>query len=121
MRPLTDDELKLVFEKLAKYIGRDVEALITRVDDPHCFRVVKNRVYYISEAIMRLSTNVSRDNTVSVGTCFGKITHSGKFHLLVSCLDHLHQHAKARARARARARESRRSRERSPALRLPLG
>ena len=73
MRPLTDDELKLVFEKLAKYIGRDVEALITRVDDPHCFRVVKNRVYYISEAIMRLSTNVSRDNTVSVGTCFGKM------------------------------------------------
>ena len=96
MRPITDDELKLVFEKLAKYIGRDVEALITRADDPHCFRVVKNRVYYISEAIMRLSTNVSRDNTVSVGTCFGKITHSGKFHLLVSCLDHLHQHAKAR-------------------------
>ena len=57
---------------------------------------------------MRLATNVSRDNTVSVGTCFGKITHSGKFHLLVSCLGHLHQHASgasARARARGSARE----------------
>ena len=51
-----------MFEKLAKYIGRDVEALITRADDPHCFRVVKNRVYYISEAIMRLATNARKDN-----------------------------------------------------------
>lgn len=33
---------------------------------------------------------------MSLGTCFGKFTKSGKFHLKVTCLDYLAQHAKVR-------------------------
>ena len=53
-----------------------------------------DRVYYASERVMRQATTVSRDELVSVGTCFGKFTKSGKFRLKVTCLEHLAEHAK---------------------------
>lgn len=43
---------------------------------------------------MRLATNVARDNLLSLGTCVGKFTKAGKFHLAVSALDLLAQYAK---------------------------
>ena len=30
-----------------------------------------NRVYYVSEKIMKLGSNVARENLISLGTCFG--------------------------------------------------
>jgi 60S ribosome subunit biogenesis protein NIP7 len=47
MRPLTEEETKVVFEKLAGYIGRNIAALINRSDEPYCFRIQKDRVYYV--------------------------------------------------------------------------
>ena len=35
MRPLTDDETKLVFEKLNQFIGKNVRYLIEREDEPY--------------------------------------------------------------------------------------
>jgi len=43
---------------------------------------------------MRMSTNIAREKLVSLGTCFGKFTKSGKFHLQITCLEHLAQFAK---------------------------
>ncbi len=43
---------------------------------------------------MKLATNVGRDNLISIGTCFGKFTKSGKFHLHITCLDYIAQYAK---------------------------
>lgn len=37
---------------------------------------------------------MARDKLVSLGTCIGKFTHSGKFHLTIGALDILAQHAK---------------------------
>ena len=37
---------------------------------------------------------VARDKLVHLGTCIGKLTHSGKFRLTVGALDILAQHAK---------------------------
>ncbi len=37
---------------------------------------------------------VSREKLVHLGTCIGKLTHSGKFRLTVGALDVLAQHAK---------------------------
>jgi len=81
--------MKLVFEKLAKYVGRNIKLLIERSDEPYCFRLQKNKVYYVSEAVMRKATNVSRDKLDGLGTCIGKLTHSGKFHLHIMALDHM--------------------------------
>jgi ribosome biogenesis protein Nip4 len=60
----------------------------------HCFRLHKGRVYYVSEASMRLSISVARPNLVSLGTCLGKFSKSGKFKLHITSLDYLAQYAK---------------------------
>jgi 60S ribosome subunit biogenesis protein NIP7 len=93
MRPLTDEEMRKLFEKLQAFIGQNVEKLIDREDEPHTFRLMKDRVFYLSESQMKLATNISRDNLMSIGTCFGKFTKSGKFRLHITCLDYLAQYA----------------------------
>ncbi|KAG8942540.1 ribosome biosynthesis protein nip7 [Tulasnella sp. 424] len=76
MRPLTEDESKAVFTKLANYVGKNLVHLIDRPDDPHCFRLHRDRVYYVSEANMR------------------KFSKSGVFKLHITALDILAQYAK---------------------------
>lgn len=102
MRPLCEEETKTFFEKLAKYIGRNIVALIERPDDvffiltfqPHCFRLHRDRVYYVSEHLMKRAVSVGRDNLISLGVCFGKFTKTGKFRLHITSLDVLAQYAK---------------------------
>ena len=43
---------------------------------------------------MRKATNIARKQLVSLGTCVGKFTKSGKFHLQVTALDILAPYAK---------------------------
>uniref|UniRef100_A0A3B4DBE2 60S ribosome subunit biogenesis protein NIP7 homolog n=2 Tax=Pygocentrus nattereri TaxID=42514 RepID=A0A3B4DBE2_PYGNA len=94
MRPLTEEETKTMFEKLSKYIGANIKLLVDRPDGTYCFRLHHDRVYYISEKILRLATNMSRDKLVSVGTCFGKFTKTQKFRLHITALDFLAPYAK---------------------------
>ncbi|CAG8788313.1 15210_t:CDS:2, partial [Acaulospora morrowiae] len=47
MRPLTEDETRVFFEKLTKYIGRNVVHLIDRTDETYYFRLHNDRVYYM--------------------------------------------------------------------------
>ncbi|KAH9486616.1 60S ribosome subunit biogenesis protein nip7 [Psilocybe cubensis] len=94
MRPLTEEESKAVFTKLANYIGKNLVHLIDRPDEPYCFRLHRDRVYYVSESSMRLGISVARPNLVSLGTCFGKFSKSGKFKLHITSLDYVAQYAK---------------------------
>ena len=96
MRPLTEEETKTLFLKLSEYIGKNVEKMINRSDERHCFRLMKDRCFYISEPLMKAATNVSRDNLLHVGTCIGKFTKSGKFRLHITALEYLSQYAKVR-------------------------
>ena len=117
-------ETKTVLEKLYKYIGKNIKNVVERRDEPHCFRLHSNRVYYVRESLMRRATNVScnvqaepeaqrlhgndywrccvvqvgREQLVSLGQCIGKLTHSGKFRLTVGALDVLAAHAKYKVR-----------------------
>lgn len=47
---------------------------------------------------MRLATSIARGNLVSLGTCFGKFSKSGKFKLHVTCLDWISGLAKYKVR-----------------------
>jgi len=62
MRPLTDEETKIFFTKLANYIGANIKFLLDRSDEPYVFRLIKDRVYYMSEKLMLMATNISRDS-----------------------------------------------------------
>lgn len=104
MRPLTDDETKAVFSKLAHYIGSNVVHLVdsSASDDgpssssaeAHVFRLHRDRVYYVSSSAMKLAISISRPNLCSLGTCFGKFSKTGKFRLHITALDYLVQYAK---------------------------
>ena len=48
MRPLTDEETKVFFTKLIEYIGENIRFLIDRQDEPYVFRLIRDRVYYMS-------------------------------------------------------------------------
>ena len=45
MRPLTDEETKLVFEKLAKYIGKKITYMVANEETTYVFRLHRGRVY----------------------------------------------------------------------------
>lgn len=94
MRPLTEEETTQVFEKLAKFIGPNIKQLIDTAEGNYCFRLQKDRVYYVSEGTMRIATCVARENLASLGVCFGKFTHHKNFHLHINCLDYLGKYAR---------------------------
>ena len=106
-------ETKAVFEKLHKYIGKNIRRLVevpssnnddggaggastssSNEESAFVFRLHRNRVYYVRASLMRRATSVSRDKLVHLGTAVGRLTHSGKFRLTVGALDLLSQHAK---------------------------
>ncbi|GFR97209.1 60S ribosome subunit biogenesis protein NIP7 homolog [Elysia marginata] len=94
MRPLTQEETNTFFEKLSKYIGENIKLLIDRQDGSYCFRLHKDRVYYMSEEQLKIGSSAAGDTLLSIGSCFGKFTKSGKFHLHVTALDYLAPYAK---------------------------
>ncbi|KAK6913786.1 UPF0113, pre-PUA domain [Dillenia turbinata] len=102
MRPLDENETTQVFEKLYKFVGNNLKNIVESPahEGPdssagrYCFRLQKNKVYYVSESLVKRATNIGRDNLVSLGTCIGKFTKGGKFHLTVQALPLLASNAK---------------------------
>ncbi|XP_076727260.1 60S ribosome subunit biogenesis protein NIP7 homolog isoform X2 [Callospermophilus lateralis] len=94
MWPLTEEETRVMFEKIAKYIGENLQLLVDRPNGTYCFRLHNDRVYYVSEKILKLAANISGDKLVSLGTCFGKFTKTHKFRLHITALDYLAPYAK---------------------------
>ncbi|KAK3066279.1 ribosome biosynthesis protein nip7 [Coniosporium uncinatum] len=103
MRPLTEKETQTLFTKLANYTGRSLNALLTSTSTPssasarpdrHVFRIQGSRVYYVRESLANLATSVARDQLLSLGTCLGKFTKTGKFRLHITALDVIAPHAR---------------------------
>lgn len=103
MRPLTDVETKTLFEKLASYTGRSLNNLLTdtlpsstpqKTPDRFVFRISGDRVYYVRESLANLAVSVARDQLLSLGTCLGKFTKTGKFRLHITALDVIAPHAR---------------------------
>ena len=74
MRPLTEEELKAFFEKLAKYIGRGIKSMLQRPDGAYCFRLHQDRVYYVSERQVKLAASFPREKLMGMGTLLGKFS-----------------------------------------------
>ncbi len=52
-------------------------------------------------ARVAVPAQIARDKLVALGTCIGKLTHTGKFRLTIGALDILSQHAKYKVRPNA--------------------
>lgn len=100
MRPLTESETKTLFDKLANYTGRSLTNLIapassdSAASDRYVFRLHDSRVYYLRLGLANLATSVARDNLLSLGTCLGKFTKTGKFRMHITALDIIAPHAR---------------------------
>nr|XP_055164960.1 60S ribosome subunit biogenesis protein NIP7 homolog [Nyctereutes procyonoides] len=81
---------------MAKYVGENLQRLVDRPDGTSCFRLHNDRVYYVSEKILKLAASISGDKPVSLGTCFRKFTKSHRFRLHITALDYLAPYAKYR-------------------------
>ena len=81
MRQLTEEETKLFFKKLSKYIGSNIKYLIDREDGDYVFRFHKNKIFYMRVELAKLASNVGHKELAALGTCFGKFTKTGKFRL----------------------------------------
>ncbi|KZM22247.1 ribosome biosynthesis protein nip7 [Ascochyta rabiei] len=95
MRPLTEPETKVLFEKLATYCGKGIANLIADPaggNDRNVFR--GSRCYYVRESLANLATSVARDNLLSLGICLGKFTKTGKFRLHITALSVIAPHAR---------------------------
>lgn len=81
MRALTEGEMQTLFAKIANYTGQSLKNLIAPGDngDQFVFRLHQNRVYYVRLSLANLAISVSRDKLLSLGTCIGKFTKTGKF------------------------------------------
>lgn len=99
MRELVEEEMKTVFAKLANYTGNSLKNLIAPLDDSpnadrYVFRLQNQRCYYVLESLVNLATSVKRDQLLSIGTCLGKFTKTGKFRLHITALPIISQHAR---------------------------
>ncbi|KAA1096826.1 ribosome biosynthesis protein nip7 [Puccinia graminis f. sp. tritici] len=93
MRPLTDTETKTLFSKLNNYVGKNLGHLINRDDEEFCFRFHRDRVFYVSENLMKSATSVSKEKLISLGVCLGKFSKTGKFKLHITSLDLISKYA----------------------------
>nr|XP_004660592.1 60S ribosome subunit biogenesis protein NIP7 homolog [Jaculus jaculus] len=94
MRPLTEEETHVMLEKIAKYIGENLQLLVDRPCGTYCFRPHNDCMYCVSENILKLTVNISGNKLLSLRTCFGKFTKTHKFHLHITVLDYLAPYAK---------------------------
>ncbi|OJJ44884.1 hypothetical protein ASPZODRAFT_134290 [Penicilliopsis zonata CBS 506.65] len=98
MRPLTETETQTLFSKLAQYTGRSLNNLILPSggddNDRNVFRLHGSRVYFMRLSLANLATSIPRDNLLSLGTCIGKFTKTGKFRVAITALDVIAPHAR---------------------------
>ena len=86
MRPLTQKEAQLFFEKLSKFIGDNAKALIERDDGTWTFALHNLRVYYLKESLFKLCPPFAHKLILSAGICMGQFTKHGRFFVQVTAL-----------------------------------
>ncbi|GFE54481.1 60S ribosome subunit biogenesis NIP7 [Babesia ovis] len=98
MRPLSEDEAQLVFQKLATYIGNKVMDLVDPGDSGNqfVFRLHRERVYYMNESILKYSGCINYKNLISAGVCLGKFTKSKQFRLHITALHYMAHYSKSK-------------------------
>ncbi|XP_051026849.1 60S ribosome subunit biogenesis protein NIP7 homolog [Acomys russatus] len=94
MRPLTEEETRVMFEETVKYIRGNLQLLMDRPKGTYCFHLPNDQVYCVSGMTLKLATNISSmDKPVPLGTCFRKFTKTYKFRLHITVFNYLVSYA----------------------------
>nr|CCC94240.1 RNA-binding protein [Trypanosoma congolense IL3000] len=122
MRPLTDEETKKLFDKLAQYIGPNTARLLQQktpadgnrasssgkdggngeadddadqqsAEQSYVFRLHKSRIWYMPQRLARLASCVAKSNLMGIGVLFAKVTHNGHVRLQVTALEYIAQYS----------------------------
>ena len=98
MRPLTDEEFEILFRKLQNYIGQNVKYLLEEdiSGKQYIFRLIRNKVYYLSTDLLKMASVFGRDTLLHAGTLLGQFTKKQRFRLSITSLDVLARHAPVR-------------------------
>ncbi|KAJ5239203.1 60S ribosome subunit biogenesis protein NIP7 [Penicillium chermesinum] len=103
MRPLSETEMKTMFEKLANYTGASLNQLIAPTSEDGTegermvFRLQGSRVYYAPLALVNYATSIPRDQLLCIGTQIGKFSKTGRFFLNITSLSVIEKHARFKA------------------------
>ena len=93
MRPLTEKEMKQLFDKLAKYIGPNTKHLADRKDEEWVFRLHKSRIWYMPKRLEQAASSVAKKNLMGIGVLFAKMTHHDHVRIQVTALEYLAQYS----------------------------
>ena len=93
MRPLTEDETKKLFAKLAKYIGGNTKHLLERSDEKWVFRLHNSRIWYMPHRLMQAASSIAKKNLAGIGVMFAKVTHNEHIRIQITALEYLAQYA----------------------------
>ena len=98
MRPLTNEEFEVFFRKLQNYIGENIKFLLDSDSQgmQYVFRVIRNKVYYISSQVLKQCSVFGRDQLLHAGTLIGQFSKKQKFRLAITSLDILAKYAKVK-------------------------
>ena len=78
MRPLTDEETKLVLEKLVKYIGKKATYMVANEEKNFVFRLHRQRVYYCDEDLLKFVGTFEKKKINFIWNMFRKIYQNWK-------------------------------------------
>ena len=89
MRPLTEQESKQLFDKLAKYIGGNTKHLLEPRSNgvEWVFRLHDHRIWYMPSPLAKLSSCIAKKNLMGIGVLIAKITHHDHIRIQVTALD----------------------------------
>merc|ERR1712224_595947 len=90
---VVDSQNKNVYEKFFQFVGENVHNIDQNDEKLFFFRIKNEHVYLVRDDLIRYSSSLPRVNLISYGTCVGKFSHSGRFHLTIGALDMISQHS----------------------------
>ncbi|ELA42734.1 uncharacterized protein VICG_00049 [Vittaforma corneae ATCC 50505] len=89
MRILKPEEEKKVMDKLQYYVGDNVKDLLSEYN----LRLNNQRIFLVTDEILKACSQLGRDQIVSCGVILGKITKNENFRVAITALHILHRYA----------------------------
>lgn len=89
MRILKEEEERKVIDRLQYYVGDNMAELLST----YKLRLNNQRVFLVTDELLKASSQLGRDQIISCGIILGKITKGENFRVTITALQTLHKYA----------------------------